>query len=103
MPRGSLPSISFWEPSELADAFVKMSYDTNCILAGFDWLEWLKSDEASSLLKDHSAVTEAGPEQLQKLVTAFVRSDRFCEGTVLQAFSDGTLQAIACIAVTLLK
>ena len=94
--------IPFWKPSELADAFVKMAYDTNWVLADFDWPKWLDSQEANSLLKDQLAIAKASPDQLHKVMTALIRSDRFCEGTVLQAFTDGTLQAIACRAAMLL-
>ena len=93
----------FWKSSELADAFVKMAYDMNWVLGDFDWPKWLDSEEANSLLKDQLAISKANPDQLHKLMTALIRSDRFCEGTVLQAFTDGTLQAIASRAAVLLK
>ena len=95
--------IPFWKSSELADAFVKMAYDTSWVLGDFDWPKWLDSEEANSLLKDQLAIAKANPDQLYKLMTALIRSDRFCEGTVLQAFADGTLQAIASRAAVLLK
>ena len=93
----------YWKSSELAVAFVKMAYDTNWVSGDFDWPRWLDSEEANSLLQDQLAIAKANPDQLYKLMTALIRSDRFCEGTVLQAFADGTLQAIACRAAVLLK
>lgn len=95
--------IPFWKSSDLADAFVKMAYDTNWVLGDFDWPKWLDSEEANSLLKDQLAIAKASPDQLHKLMTALIRSDRFCEGTVLQAFTEGTLQAIAWRAAGLLN
>ncbi len=95
--------IPFWKSSELADAFVKMTYDSDWVLGDFDWSKWLDSEEANSLLKDQLAISKANPDQLRKLITALIRSDRFCEGTVLQAFEDGTMLAIAVRASSLLK
>ena len=95
--------IPFWKSSELADAFVKMTYDTNWVLGDFDWPKWLDSEEANSLLNDQLVIARANPDQLHKLMTALIRSDRFCEGSVLQAFTDGILQAVAFRAAVLLK
>ncbi len=67
----------------------------------FDWPSWMKTDEAQRLVRDHGAIATASADQLVKLTTAVVRSDRFTEGSVAGAFESGLLAAIARRAATL--
>ena len=65
------------------------------VMPGFAWPEWMKSEEAQMLVADHARIAEASADQLVKLTTAIVRSDRFTEGSILGAFESGLLVAIA--------
>jgi hypothetical protein len=65
------------------------------VTAGFDWRSWLETDEGRAFHQGTDAVETATPEQLGKLLTAIVRSDRFVEGSIAGAFESGLLAAIA--------
>lgn len=73
-----------------ATAFVEFAQAGGWIRP-FDWPAWKSTDEAQALLADCSGATE---EQLSRLITTFIRSDRFVEGTLLAAAADGTLDRI---------
>ena len=61
----------------------------------FEWPTWVQSNEGQRLTTDRSAVAEATAEQLVKLSTAIVRSDRFTEGSVAGAWESGLILAMA--------
>ena len=50
------------------------------VINGFDWRTWLEGDEGRTLRDGPDAMADATPEQLARLLTAIVRSDRFVEG-----------------------
>ena len=87
--------------SEASNAFLG-----DAIAAGwiqpFDWVVWQTTPEGRMLLFDHSAIAGATAEQLSKVLTAHFRKDRFADGTLLEAFESGFMQAIAGRAVVLL-
>ena len=60
----------------------------------FAWPEWLETDEGRRLVHDPAAVAHANAQQLIKLTTAIVRSERFGEGSIEGAFESGLLTAI---------
>jgi len=95
-----LPYFSF-SPDVLE--FERSAYDSGCVLSGFDWPNWMESDEARLLLESAGAVEAADGEQLLKLVTAHIRGDRFSEGTLAEAFESGLMLRIARRAGELLK
>src|SRR3954453_23816245 len=59
----------------------------------FDWMTWASSDEAQHL-RNPAALATATTEQLVKLMTWVVRSDRFSEGSFEGAYESGVLRAI---------
>jgi hypothetical protein len=61
----------------------------------FAWPAWLETDEGQRLSQDPAAVAQASAEQLVKLTTAIVRSERFGDGSIEGAFESGLLTAIA--------
>lgn len=65
------------------------------VTMGFRWPDWIKTAEAQALIADHARISEASADQLVKLTTAIVRSDRFSEGSIAGAFESGLLTAIA--------
>ncbi len=64
------------------------------LVTPFDWGAWLATPEGKSLKEDRAAVTRADIGQLSRLLTAIIRSDRFCEGSIAGAFESGLLTAI---------
>ena len=74
--------VPHWQPSALAGEFVKMAYDEGWISTGFDWPAWIETDEAEAFLTNPPSIANATVDQLQKLLTAIIRSDRFSEGAI---------------------
>lgn len=72
------------------------------VIAGFDWRRWLETDEGRALKLEPEALESATAEQLGRLLTAIVRSDRFVEGSIEGAFESGLLARIARRAAALL-
>jgi hypothetical protein len=85
------PYFSF---SDTGRMFVQAAYDSGWVLAVFDWQSWVDTAEANRLCEDRSALEIASPDQLAKLLTMLVRSDRFSEGTLSEAFKSGLLTRI---------
>lgn len=65
------------------------------VTPGFNWPDWMKTEEAQALVADHARIAAASADQLVKLTTAIVRSDRFTEGSIAGAFKSGLISAIA--------
>jgi hypothetical protein len=87
----TMPSNSL---SPEAKAFNKMIYQEGWILDGFDWPEWAQTDEFKDLFSKPEVLAKACAHQLAKLLTALARKERFCEGTMASACSDGLLAGI---------
>ena len=87
----TMPSSSL---SPEAKAFNRMIYQEGWILDGFDWPEWAQTDEFKDLFSKPEALAKASVDQLAMLLTALLRKERFCEGTMASACSDGLLAGI---------
>ena len=87
----TIPSSSL---SPEAKAFNKMIYQEGWVLDGLDWPEWAQTDEFKDLFSKPEALAKATAHQLAKLLTALARKERFCEGTMASACSDGLLARI---------
>ncbi len=61
----------------------------------FDWMAWASTPAGQALGSDPGRVATAAAEDLQRLLTAIIRGDRFSEGNVAGAFRTGVLLAIA--------
>ena len=72
------------------------------VVAGFDWRTWLETPEGTAMRERPEAVAGASIEQLARLLTAIVRSDRFVEGSIEGAFESGLLARVARRAAALL-
>ena len=70
-------------------------------IPGFDWPAWLKTPRAQELTAKPIGVANASLEELVRLTTAIVRSDRFSEGSIAGAFESGLILAVARRAATL--
>lgn len=108
LPELTKPDFDFghWVPAERpAPAVVTMPYfafspEGLALLAAvpvqeaFDWSRWKDTDEGRSLLNDQSMIAAATPDQLLRLTTTLMRSDRFTDGVLATAFESGQLTAI---------
>lgn len=88
--------------SEQASEFVRTTYDHGWTVAGFDWNTWIATTEASSLFGDPAALAAATPAQIERLLTALVRQDRFDDGALYRAYTDGLLTRVVRRAAQLL-
>jgi hypothetical protein len=73
------------------------------IVVGFDWMSWLQTEAGQALRDDPEALAVANADDVAKLLTAIVRSDRFVEGSLVGAFESGLLSRIARRAAVLLE
>ena len=80
--------------SDAAASFVKAAYDLGWVLTDFDWGEWQHTLEAARLRDNADAISSANADQLAKLLTMFIRGDRFSEGALASAFHAGVLTGI---------
>ena len=95
--------LPWFVPGPTEDAFRAAVGRGGWIVVGFDWMQWMQTDEGRSLRDDPAALAAASPDQLGMLLTAIVRSDRFTEGSIAGAFESGLLARIARRAASMLE
>jgi hypothetical protein len=95
----SLPYSSF---GPTAAAFTDAVARGGWVIVGFDWMTWMATEEGGALRDRPEALESATPDQLARLLTAIIRSDRFVEGSIAGAFESGLLARIARRAAALL-
>ena len=83
--------MGWYVPGPEADAFLA---DLGGWIVPFDWMTWAATPAGQALLRHPDAVASASAEDLQKLLTVYVRGERFGEGTLENAFKSGMLTAI---------
>jgi hypothetical protein len=83
--------LGWYEFSRDAEAFLA---DARQWVTPFDWPTWASSPEGHALLGHPEAVASATAEDLRKLLTTYIRSERFGDGTLANAFESGMLTAI---------
>lgn len=93
-PAGELRTMPWFEPSERADAFTRTAVGSGWV-EPFDWMTWMETDEAKGLRDDRRVLAAATPDQLQRLLTAAIRAERFSDGSLEWAFKSGLMAAIA--------
>ncbi|ALS24945.1 DUF6508 domain-containing protein [Paenibacillus naphthalenovorans] len=80
---------------EFTHELLQTLFETGFLMV-FNWHEWLDRNEAfKDLNKDiHEEINFADLETLSKLMTSYVRGDRFNEGLLEHIVADGKLQCI---------
>lgn len=101
-PRDGRQSLGWFEFGPAGEAFRAAVGEGGWIVYGFDWGTWLQTPEGQALRDDRTAVAGATPDQLARLLTAIIRSDRFVEGSIAGAYESGLLLAIARRAAAML-
>lgn len=86
------------EGQEFYNAVYKLGWVTQ-----FQWSEWMHTPEGRELTEKPDRIAEATPNQLAKVITVFVRDDRFNEGLLNSKFESGLLTAIVRRAEALLQ
>lgn len=115
LPVFTAPDFKFgyWEPqiystghfhfSREASSFVKTAYNLGWVRPDINWGEWQHTEEVEILRTDREELAEATPEQLAKLLTLYIRGERFCDGALESAFESRLLVGIFKRADTLLS
>ncbi|MFM1921355.1 MAG: hypothetical protein RLZZ303_2989 [Candidatus Hydrogenedentota bacterium] len=80
------------EIAKEVSAFLTTLYEYNWICK-FDWPTWAR-DDGASLLFNPTAERRVSLGVLRKLLTCYVRADRFSEGTLSKAIREGSIGAI---------
>ena len=96
---GSMP---YFLLSEAAREFVHAAYDLGWVRPDIDWGAWQGTPECERLRDNAAALVDATAEQLARLLTLYIRGDRFCEGALAEAYESGLLVRILRRAETLL-
>ena len=60
----------------------------------FDWQTWLQTPEGERIAHQPGGIEEATPDDLVRILTAIIRSDRFTEGSIAGAFESGLLTRV---------
>ncbi len=83
----------WFEYGPAADAFHEDAGAHGWIVP-FDWMSWIASPEGQRYVADPGLVAQAPVADLEKLLTAIIRGDRFSEGELAGAYESGVLTAI---------
>jgi hypothetical protein len=94
-PRDGIGSLGWFEFGPTAEVWRAAVAAGDWMVVGFDWRTWLARDDGRALRDDPAVIATATPDQLARLLTAIVRSDRFTEGSIAGAFESGLLVAIS--------
>ena len=90
---GGVIRVGWYSLSPRAESFIRDAYDAGWVFP-FDWGAWAKSARGKELIGHPEAVAEASVDDLARLLTVYVRADRFADGTLADAFESGMLTAI---------
>jgi hypothetical protein len=80
--------------------FVRLAYADGWMMLDFDWPAW---EEGREIAGSPERIAECDLDTIHKLITALVRSDRFCEGALASAWQHGSIEAILQRIRTLMK
>jgi hypothetical protein len=80
---------------EFTHELLQTLFETGFLMV-FNWHEWLNRNEVfQDLNRDiHEEIKSADLETLRKLMTSYVRGDRFSEGLLERIVADGKLHCI---------
>lgn len=90
---GGGAQLGWYEFSPEAESFL-LTVRADEWVTPFDWRTWMETDAGRRLSRDPAAVADDSEEELEHLLTAIVRSDRFTEGSIAGAYESGLLTAI---------
>jgi hypothetical protein len=86
--------LGWFDLSDACQAFVSEMYELGFV-HNFGWMQWLATPDGQDLAGRPEAVATSSADDLGKLLTAIIRSERFGDGQIEGAFESGLLLAIA--------
>ena len=86
--------LGWFDLSGAGQAFVSEMYALGFV-HDFDWMQWLATPDGRNLAGHPEAVATASADDLGRLLTAIIRSERFGDGQIEGALESGLLLAIA--------
>jgi hypothetical protein len=95
----TMPHIAY---GEVVREFEKAAHEHGWVYS-FDYIEWAQTEEGKRLLEDPSAIEVADFDQLRRLLTWYIRAERFCDGALFKAFEKGQILRIVERASVLLE
>lgn len=75
--------------ADIVIEFLRVLDEAEFLIPGFDWKAWIIENQLQSVDEHTSFIERAGIEDLQKLMTAYVRQERFCEGFLADVMKRG--------------
>jgi hypothetical protein len=91
LPNGTI-QMPYYELSDDAERF--RAAGARLLLPQFDWQAWARTAEFQRYDREPDAIGDATPVQVQQLLTVYILSERFSDGTLAAAFERGVLTAI---------
>lgn len=85
----------WFQQSPEAAAFVAAAYAAHWVRPEIRWSDFAAGEDYRALRGDPAAIAAADAGRLAALLTTLIRGDRFSEGLLAGAFTDGTLPAVA--------
>lgn len=79
-PEGQNAYAPYSSEDEAGSAFEKAAYAAGCVRPDVGWTEWVHTAEARALRDDPAVLAQASHDQLEHLLTAIIRSNRFSMG-----------------------
>ncbi len=79
----------WFETSPPAVSFVEDAYRHGWVYMGWNWSDWVQTDEARRFRDEPGAMGRASGDDLGRLLTVCIRGDRFCEGSLAEAYNTG--------------
>lgn len=79
----------YYKYADAVIEFLRVLDEAEFLIPGFDWKAWIIENQLQGVDKHGSFIERAGIEDLRKLMTAYVRQERFCEGFLADVMKRG--------------
>lgn len=86
-------SMPWFAASAMVNDFVAAAYEHGLVVP-FDWSDWMSDGGRDVVFADPAAMAAYPLADVQRTVTAIIRGDRFAEGALAEAFTDGRMPAL---------
>ena len=73
-------TMPYFDLSEPVHRLLEACYELSWVRSDFSWPEWSGTPEAHRLMVEPGALESASVEDIERLLTTWLRFDRFCEG-----------------------